>query len=571
MKFDAATQQNLDLWLNGPYDEETKCAIRDLIREHPSEAADAFYTTLSFGTGGLRGIMGVGCNRINIYTVRTVTQGLAQYILKNGEKGKNGVLIGYDSRHRSQEFALEAANVLAANQIKVFLCSELTPVPFVSFGCRHLQCQAAIVITASHNPATYNGYKVYWSDGGQVVAPHDTGIIAEIKAVTEVKRIDNPLIEYVKKEVDEAYLQAISTLQHYPEENQKFGNELKITYTSLHGTGIALAPKAFAKWGFHHLNFVEQQIIPDGDFPTVSFPNPEEDSALQLGIETMIREESDLLLATDPDADRVGVVIMHEGKPVRLNGNQIACLCLEHVCHALITKGQLPKKAACIKTIVTSELFQAIADAHHIPCFNVLPGFKYIAETIHLWEIEGGCQFIFGGEESYGYLLGTYTRDKDAILSCALIAEIALHAKRMGKTLLDLIRELYAKYGNYTEVLYAHTFPETKEGKEIIAKGMEKLRNFPPAHLLKITAIDDYQRSIQTDLNSGKTKTIKLPKSYVLTFWLEDGSKLIVRPSGSEPKIKFYCGVSSKTDSLEACRARAGRHIDAIKNFVLAL
>ncbi len=567
-KFDAATQKNLDLWLNGHYDEETKQTIRDLIRDHPSEAADAFYSTLSFGTGGLRGLMGVGSNRINAYTIRSATAGLARYILAHPEQDKSGVFIGYDSRHHSQEFAEVAAKVLAAHQIPVFLCPQMRPVPYISFACRFKKCQAAIAITASHNPAAYNGYKVYWSDGGQVIPPHDAGIIAEVEKISDASQVKmcdslcHPLIEYA--EVDEAYLAAVSALQNFPGENQKFGSLLKITYTSLHGTGITLIPKAFAKWGFPNLHLVNEQIAPDGDFPTVAAPNPEEDAALELGLKTMRENESDLLLATDPDADRVGVIVKHAGQTIRLNGNQVACLLLEHVLSGL----HLPKNGACIKTIVTTELFQAIADAHQIPCFNVLTGFKYIAEKIHAWELASSYQFIFGAEESYGYMRGTYTRDKDAIISCALIAEAALHAKREGKTLIDKLNNLYAKYGNYADELYALHFPETKEGREQMAAVMEKLQNSPPSHLLncRIAATEDYRRSIR--IEKGTTEALHLPKSNVLIFWLEDGTKLMVRPSGTEPKIKIYCGVHSKTATLAECRRLARRYIEALNGAV---
>lgn len=498
--------------------------------------------TLKFGTGGLRGLMGEGQGRINITTIGAITGALASYILANRETGKSGVLIGYDSRHGSKRFAEEAAKVLAANGIPVYLCPEIRPVPFISFGCRHLSCQAAIMITASHNPASYNGYKVYWSDGGQVVHPHDTGIMEEMSKKKQVLRTETPLIHSV--EIDDAYLASLSSLQTYPE---KCGDLLKITYTSLHGTGITLAPQAFALWGFHNVNYVEEQIVPDGDFPTVSSPNPEEDSALKLGIEKMMRENSDLLLATDPDADRVGVMVRHEGQAIRLNGNQIICLCLEHLC----SSGKLPPNPACVKTIVTSELFQAIADAHHIPCFNVLPGSKHIAALIRQWE-SNGPTFLFGGEESYGYMLGAYTRDKDGIASSLLIAEMALRAKLEGKTLIDKLNDLYAKYGNFAEEVYALKLPETAF--------------VPPTKLLntKVIAIDDYRQSLHTNLQTGKTENLPFPKSNVLTLWLEDGTKLTVRPSGTEPKIKFYCGVSSKTKPLAECQALARSYIEAL-------
>ncbi len=570
---DPLTQQNVDRWLNGSYDEETKKNIRQLIQKNPKEIVDAFYTTLSFGTGGLRGIMGVGSNRMNVYTVRAATQGLANYINSNTENPS--VFIGYDSRNNSQSFAEEAAKVLAGNDIHVYLCPELRPTPYVSFGVRHKNCQAGITITASHNPAIYNGYKVYWSDGGQVVPPHDQGIIAEVNKITDItmissaETIEHPHIEYVGAEVDEAYLEAITPLQLYPEENQEHGDKLNITYTSLHGTGITLAPQAFERWGFRNLHFVEEQIIPDGNFPTVKFPNPEEPSALKMGVDAMDENDSDILIANDPDADRVGIVVKHDGENIRLNGNQVACLCLEHICQA----NKLPKKPAFIKTIVTSELFQAIATKHKVPCFNVLTGFKYIAELIHKWEQEkSGYQFVFGGEESYGYLLGTQTRDKDAIVSSALICEIALHAKQQGKTLIDLMNDIYAKYGVYVEELASLVFEESKSGREKMAKGISQLQTAPPTTIanIKVVTIEDYHRSVKVNLETGETETIELPQSNVLTFWLKDNTKLIVRPSGTEPKIKIYCGVtleqtSSVDETLLACQKKAKIIIDAFK------
>lgn len=566
-RFDSETQKNIDSWLEGGYDEETKQQVRDLIARHPEEAVDAFYTTLTFGTGGLRGIMGVGSNRINAYTIRQATQGLANYIQTHREEGKNGVFIGYDSRHNSKQLAAETAKVLAANGIQVFLSKEMRPVPYISFACRHRKCQAAIVITASHNPPAYNGYKVYWSDGGQVVPPHDKGIMAEVQKIHNLSMVrcapslEHPNITW--DEVDSAYLEALSSLQLYPQETNR---EIKITYTSLHGTGITLMPRAFAAWGFPSLSLVAEQSIPDGDFPTVSSPNPEEESSLVMGMEQMRREESDLLIATDPDADRLGVVVNHRGKPVRLSGNQIACLCLEHVCRAQ----KLPKKAACIKTIVTTELFQAIADAHQIPCFNVLTGFKYIAATIHEWDLNGAHQFIFGGEESYGYLLGTHARDKDALISAVLIAEAALFAKRQGKTLVDQLHELYQKYGCFGEKVEALTFPETKEGREKIAKGIAKLQHSPPQKIghCRVEWIEDYYRSLRINLATGETRALSLPKSQMVAFWLEGGSKVVVRPSGTEPKIKFYGSVNSKTATLLECEQQASALIEALKALI---
>lgn len=580
---DSTTQKNVDLWLNGDYDEDTKASIRHLLRENPQEIINAFYTHLTFGTGGLRGLMGVGCNRINLYTIKAATQGLANYIKKQ-PKPKHGyaVFIGYDSRFQSREFAEASAKVLAGNGIHVYLCNELRPTPLVSFGCRWKQCSAAIVITASHNPPEYNGYKVYWSDGGQVLPPHDKGIIQEVNAITDLGMIQegdtlqHPLIEEVVNEVDEAYLQNLESLQHYPQENRAHGSELKVVYTSLHGTGITLMPQALSRWGFSNVILVKEQAAPDGNFTTVESPNPEEESALALGISALEKVNGDILIATDPDADRLGVAIRHQNQVHLLNGNQIACLCLHHICEALSRNNALPERAAFMKTIGTTELFQAIADAYHRPCFNVLTGFKYIAGKMHEWDQDPqGYQFIFGGEESYGYLLGTQTRDKDAIISGALICEVALHAKLQGKTLIDLLHDLYRKYGVYVEKLVSLSFEESKSGKEQMQLGMKRLRSQPPKTLagIEVIALEDYQSLVRTEIKTGKQERLTLPTSNVLLFWLEDGSKVMVRPSGTEPKIKLYCGVVIKqmhdlAKAIKKCEERAEALLSAMNELL---
>jgi len=550
---DAETQRNISLWLEGLYDDKTKTEVRKLLKECPQEAIDAFYTNLSFGTGGMRGIMGVGSNRMNNYTVRAATQGLANYLNQQPPPPQgHSVFIGYDSRRHAKDFAEEASKVLAANNIQVFLCRDLRPTPLVSFGCRLKKCSAAIMITASHNPPDYNGYKVYWSDGAQILPPHDKGIIKEIAKITDpamvktVSSIVHPSITLVGEDIDRSYIEETFKLQLNPEMNQRHGKELKIIYTSLHGTGITLIPSILPAWGFSSLSFVEKQIIPDGNFTTVKSPNPEESAALEMGIKQLQETHDDLLIATDPDADRVGVAINHHDKVVLLSGNQIASLCLAYICETLIQKGKMPKKAAFIKTIGTTELFQAICDAYHQPCFNVLTGFKYIAEKIRQWENNPeGYHFVFGGEESFGYLLGTLTRDKDGIIASALICEVALYAKRQGKTLVDLLHELYAKYGVFSESLLSVEFEESKEGKEKMASGMKKLRSQLPETIndLDVIAVEDYQKSLKRELKTGKTEQLHLPQSDVLLFWLQDQSKLMIRPSGTEPKIKIYCGV----------------------------
>lgn len=390
--FDPQTQHNIDQWLQGRYGEKTKQQVRALIRDDPQGAIDAFYTTLSFGTGGLRGIVGVGTNRMNPYTVMTATQGLANY-LKQQVLGVPSVLIGYDSRLESPQFAHEAAQVLAANGINVYLYRHLRPTPLVSFGCRARHCSAAIMITASHNPPYYNGYKVYWSDGGQVLPPHDQGIIDEVNRIGSLEEIrtgplTSSLIQWIDEEIDEEYLRVTDSLPLYAEQNHTKGAELKVVYSNLHGTGITMVPKILTRWGFTNVTFVKAQQEPDGAFPTVKSANPEERAALQLGIDTLLACNGDILMATDPDADRVGVAVRHGGDVQLLTGNQVAAICLEHICAGMEFQPRRPARPACVKTIVTTPLFRAIADHHDVACFDVLPGFKYISAKIHEWELE---------------------------------------------------------------------------------------------------------------------------------------------------------------------------------------
>jgi len=572
---DPITEQHISEWLNGPYDDETKATIKKLLIENPKEIIDAFYTTLSFGTGGLRGLMGVGTNRMNSYTVSRATQGLANYLKKESKADTPlSVFIGYDSRHHSKSFAESAARVLAANGIHVYLCPEIRPTPFVSFGCRYKHCSAAIMVTASHNPKEYNGYKVYWNDGAQVLPPHDVGIIDEVNKITKLEQvklvstIHNSHIEYVDLSLDTAYLEAIKNLQLYPEKNKTHGDKIKVVYTSLHGTGITLAPRAFADCGFINISYVEKQCIPDGDFPTLKSPNPEEKLALKLGIELLEKIEGDLLIATDPDADRVGVAVRHLGEVVILNGNQVACILLYHICEALIATNKMAENAAFIKTIVTTELFKEIANSYNKECFDVLTGFKYIAEKIREWEsTENGPQYIFGGEESYGYLFGTIVRDKDAISTATLIVEAALQAKLQEKTLVDLLHEIYKKFGVFVENLISVKFDETKLGKEQMQKGMENIEKNPPKIIngIAVISLENYAKSTKTDLTTGKVEKLVLPQSDVLIFRLEDGSKLIVRPSGTEPKIKIYGGVVVKEfENIESAFKEGQKKVETL-------
>jgi len=552
-------QARIDRWLSSAFDEKTRSAVTELLKNQ-EELIDAFYTTLSFGTGGLRSLMGVGTNRMNDYTVSAATQGVSNY-LKKTVSAPLSVFIGYDSRHHSKEFAEECAKVLAANKIHVYLCKEIRPTPFVSFGCRFKKCSAAIMITASHNPKEYNGYKVYWNDGAQVLPPHDVGIIDEVNKITkigQIQKVADPHIEYVGEDLDDAYLKAIQPLLIYQEENKNQGHTLHAIYTSLHGTGITLIPQAFKNAGFSNISYVEKQCIPDGDFPTVKSPNPEEKAALQLGIDMMHSKNGDLLIANDPDADRVGVAVKHQNQTIVLNGNQIACILLNHICEGLTATHKMPKRAAFIKTIVTTELFKAIVESYEKKCFEVLTGFKYIAEKIREWENDPNApEYIFGAEESYGYLFGTLVRDKDAISTSLLIMEAALLAKLQGKTLIDKLYEIYKKHGCFIEDVISVKFEETKAGKEAMQKGMDNLEKNPPVEIngIKVIAIEKRNKSKKSDM---------------LIFWLEDGSKLIIRPSGTEPKIKIYGGVSLKEfdnidNAIKACKEKVLTLCNALK------
>ena len=532
-------EKRVQEWLNGPYDEETKNEIRHLMQTSPASLQDAFFQSLSFGTGGLRAKMGVGTNRLNRYTVQMATQGLANYLLKLGKKNLS-VFIGYDVRHLSQEFAMTAARVLAGNQIKALLTDSICPTPLASFGCRHFGCQAAIMITASHNPPEYNGYKVFWDDGGQVVAPHDQGILEEIEKIQRIDEVklvpeNSPLIQRVDSSLDRAYLEALSACKI-----QTKNLPLKIISSPLHGTGVRILPKALQSFGFS-CDLVEKQSEPNGAFPNAASVNPEEKEAFELGAKMLFEEKGDLLLATDPDADRVGAAILHEGKLVHLTGNQIACLCLDYICKTLAEKNELSSSYACIKTIVTTELFARIAESYGLPCFNVLTGFKYIASLIAEWEkTNAPYQYLFGGEESYGYLFKSFVRDKDAISSSCLIAEAAASAKDQGKTLLDELYTLYERFGVYRQSLINYSLPPGKAGLELVSQVMDRLRADPPSSILgqKVVQIDDYLALSPNPLG--------LPASDVLSFWLEDGAKLVIRPSGTEPKIKIYAEVLEK-------------------------
>jgi len=549
MQLDATTQNTIDKWLNGSYDQDTKEQIRQLLeKEAFTELTDSFYRDLEFGTGGLRGIMGPGSNRINKYTIGTATQGLSNYLLAKYPGEKIKVAIAHDSRNNSDYFAGVTADVFSANGIHVYFFEALRPTPELSFAVRELGCKSGVMLTASHNPKEYNGYKAYGADGGQFTSPDDQLVmdeVAKIKSIDEVKfdRIDEN-VEFIGKDIDELYLNKIAELSVSPEAIAR-QRDLKIVYSPIHGTGITLVPGALEKFGFSNVTLVEEQSTPDGNFPTVVYPNPEEKEALTLALKKAEEIDADLVLATDPDADRVGIAVKNsDGEFVLLNGNQTGSLLINYLLSAWEEKGKLNGEQYIVKTIVTSNLIDAIAADKQVTCYNTLTGFKWIGAL--MTQLQGKQTFIGGGEESYGYLIGELVRDKDAVVSCAFIAEMTAFYKDKGSSLFDALQDMYVKYGFYKEELVSIT-KKGKTGAEEIKALMEKFRNNPPATLggSKIATLKDYELRIETDLATGEKKPLELPKSDVLQFITEDGSIISARPSGTEPKIKFYCSVNT--------------------------
>ncbi|MFN7279962.1 MAG: phospho-sugar mutase [bacterium] len=552
---DAAIRQKVDTWLNGNYDEDTRSEIRRMMDQDPAVLADAFYRNLEFGTGGLRGIMGVGTNRINRYTIGMATQGYANYLRKCFPDREVSVAVGHDSRNNSRTFAEITASVMAANGIRVFLFEKLRPTPELSFAIRHLGCQGGVVCTASHNPREYNGYKAYWTDGGQLVPPHDKNVIAEVEAIASVDDVKwtggADLITLVGAEIDEAYMQMVKDLSVYPEAIER-QRDLSIVYTPIHGTGIELVPKVLERFGFRNVHLVAEQIEPNGDFPTVVYPNPEESEAMSLGLNLARSLDADILLGTDPDADRVGIGVKNDrGEWVLLNGNQTAVLAFNYMIEARKAKGIARPNDMVVKTIVTTDLIDAIAAANGVNCYNVLTGFKWIAELIR--EKEANEHYIIGGEESYGLMIGDKLRDKDAVSAVALLCEMAAYEKDKGRSLFDKLIDIYLTYGHYLEHLVSIT-KKGMDGQQQIADMMERFRNEPPQALngIAVVRLLDYERREAKDLRTGAVEPITLPKSNVLQFILEDGSKVSARPSGTEPKIKFYFSVKGTLTSRDA-------------------
>ncbi len=543
-----AIEQKVATWLAGNYDEATKNAVRDLQANHPNELAESFYKNLEFGTGGLRGIMGVGTNRINKYTIGMATQGFANYLKKSFPSEPISVAIAHDSRNNSRFFAETTANVFAANGFTVYLFEALRPTPELSFAIRNLHCKAGVVCTASHNPKEYNGYKAYWNDGGQLVPPHDTNVITEVEAIQSVDDVKwsggEANIQLLGEHMDAKYIKMLKSLSVYPEIIAQ-QQDLKIVYTPIHGTGITLVPKVLAEFGFKNVHVVAAQSIPDGNFPTVIYPNPEESETMSLGMAEAKALDADILLGTDPDADRVGIAVKnHKGEWVLMNGNQTAVLAFAYMMEARKAKGIAAPNDMVVTTIVTTAMINEVAKQNHVACYNVLTGFKWIAELVK--EKEGKENYIIGGEESFGLMRGDQIRDKDAVSAVALLCEMAAYEKSKGKSLFDKMIDLYMQYGFYYENLISIT-KKGMNGQQEIANMMQGYRESPPAIIngSKISILLDYELQVGKNLITGETWKINLPKSNVLQFITEDGSKISARPSGTEPKIKFYFSVST--------------------------
>jgi phosphoglucomutase len=561
-KIDTVILERAQKWLTGSFDKETRDQVQALIDSDPVALTDAFYQDLEFGTGGLRGIMGVGTNRMNQYTVGMATQGLANYLLQCfPSEDQISVAVAHDCRNNSPFFTQVTADILSANGIKVFLFDALRPVPLLSFAVRHFGCQSGIVVTASHNPKEYNGYKVYWDDGGQLVPPHDLNVIAEVKKIKSIDQIkfegNDELVEVLDEDFDQMYIDTIKNLSMSPDLIARH-KDMKIVFTPIHGSAVRLVPAALRAFGFEKVFNVPEQDVVSGDFPTVISPNPEESTALEMALIRAREVGAELVMATDPDADRVGVAVLdHAGNYILLNGNQAASLMIYYLLEQWKQHNKLTGNEFLAKTIVTTELIKNIADHYGVECFDVLTGFKYIAEIIRYYE--GEKTFIAGGEESYGYLIGDFVRDKDAIIACCILAETAAWAREKGNTLYGLLDEIYLQFGLYHETLMSIT-KKGKSGMEEIQAMMQGFRLDTPDRIagLMVVKVYDYYSRTSLDVLTGQETHLEFPRSNVLQLFLEDETKITMRPSGTEPKIKFYFGtmtkVSSKTDIVSARR-----------------
>lgn len=560
-------------WLDGNYNEETKAEIRRMMAsEDKTELIESFYRDLEFGTGGLRGIMGAGTNRMNIYTVGAATQGLSSYLKSQfPEVAQISVVIGHDCRNNSRLFAEISANIFSANGIKAYLFDKLRPTPEISFAIRHLGCQSGIILTASHNPKEYNGYKAYWNDGAQMIAPHDENVITEVMKtkVDDIKFDGNPaLIEIIGEDIDKLFIDAIKTLSLSPEAIQR-NSDMKIVYTPIHGTGVKLIPRALKEYGFTNIINVPEQDVVSGNFPTVISPNPEEPAALDLAVKKAIETDADLVMASDPDADRLGVAVKNDkGEWILVNGNQTALLFVYYLVRRWQELGRIKGNEFIVKTIVTTEIIKEIAERNNVEMFDCYTGFKWIAAVIR--ENEGVKQYIGGGEESYGFLPEDFCRDKDAVSSCTLMAEIAAWAKDNGKSLFELLQDIYLEYG-YGKEKGISVVRKGKSGAEEIAKIMSDYRTTPPAEIAgsKVKIIKDYKTLIMKNVATGEESTLDFPAtSNVLQYFTEDGTKISVRPSGTEPKIKFYIEVRGEMKSradYDAADAAANAKVEAVR------
>ncbi len=568
---ESTVSDKINEWLNGDYDAETKTSIRELLQAGAlTELTDSFYRNLEFGTGGMRGLMGPGINRINKYTIGTATQGLANYLLKKYPDEKIKVAIAHDCRNNSDLFARITADVFSANGIHVYFFSELRPTPELSFAIRRLGCRSGVMITASHNPKEYNGYKAYGADGGQFISPDDKMVMDEVFAIKSTadvnfNRVDTN-IELLGEEIDKLYIEKITDLSVSPEAIQRQSN-LKIVYSSIHGTGITLVPAALHSFGFRNVSIVEEQAVPDGNFPTVIYPNPEEKEALTLAIAKAEVIDADLVMATDPDSDRVGIAIKNdEGNFILLNGNQTGSLLINYMLSVWEERGKLSGNEYVVSTIVTTKLIEEIAKSRNVEFYETLTGFKWIGALIT--KFAGKKTFIVGGEESYGYLVGELVRDKDAVVSCAFIAEMVAYYKDKGSSLFSVMLEMYQKYGFYKEKLLSIT-KKGKTGAEEITAMMDRFRNNTPLALggSPVIRLKDYEHGTDTDITSGVSMPLDYPKSDVLQFITEDGSIISARPSGTEPKIKFYCSVKTTLADISKYKAydkELGEKIDRI-------
>lgn len=569
-------RENFQTWITGTYFDEATRNELHLIKNDTREIEDRFYRDLEFGTGGMRGVIGAGTNRMNKYTVRKAAQGLANYVKKEPGLATKGIAIAYDSRHCSKEFAYETALVLAANQIKAFVFDDLRPTPELSFAVRHLDCAAGVVITASHNPKEYNGFKAYGCDGCQLPPRESDMVIEEVNAIADYasipsmdqqKALEDGLLVIIGSEVDDAYMEALKRVCVNPELSRRAGKDSKIIYTPLHGSGNIPVRRILKEIGFEQVLVVPEQELPDPDFSTVKYPNPEEKAAFEIGIALAQKENVDLIIATDPDADRVGVVVRDaKGEFVTLTGNQTGCLLLEYILSQKQARGELPENAFVVKTIVSSELARKITDHYKVELLDVLTGFKFIGEQIRMLDDTGLKKYVFGFEESYGYLAGTHARDKDAVVATMLIAEMYAWYREKGMTLYDGLMEIFSKYGFVKEGISSFTL-KGKEGLEKIAAAMTTLRDRRPMAFggAAVAVIRDYETGTMTDWESGKEEKLTLPQSNVLHYTMDAGNWFCIRPSGTEPKIKIYYGVSADSS------ANADHKLDELKNDVLGV